>query len=349
MKYTLSIIAIFKNEKWILEEWLEHYIAEGVDHFYLIDNGSTDDYQPIIEPYIKEKIVDIKVDARPHMQVQHYNSYLDVVKKESEWVMIVDLDEFIYSRDPYMIIPQYLLTVSGQVGQIHIPWKLFGSNGFLTQPQNCLDHFIIRTSYDHVKTNGMHDTELMLTKTIIRTKYLVSLSIHYSNISKNSLEITSDNQPISTKMRGYQCIDEKILSKSKLHCNHYPIQSFDWFRQIKMNRGSAYIAKNDKVRTIDYYNSFDSHANQLIDTELSNKRNQFRVYYGVDIYRDVTRLLLKSFMKPSSNQIVISDDVNFNQYFGDPNNGKVKYLIVRQNNQLKIYPETDHGEIIITL
>ena len=43
-KYNLSLIAIFKNESHILKEWIEHYINEGVDKFYLIDNGSTDNY-----------------------------------------------------------------------------------------------------------------------------------------------------------------------------------------------------------------------------------------------------------------------------------------------------------------
>ena len=32
------IVAIFKNESHILEEWIQHYIKEGVQHFYLINN-----------------------------------------------------------------------------------------------------------------------------------------------------------------------------------------------------------------------------------------------------------------------------------------------------------------------
>jgi len=50
-KYYLSVYAIFKNESVALEEWLTHYINEGVDHFFLIDNGSTDDYEPILNKF----------------------------------------------------------------------------------------------------------------------------------------------------------------------------------------------------------------------------------------------------------------------------------------------------------
>lgn len=40
--YFLSLLAIFKNEETSLSLWIEHYCWMGVDHFYLIDNGSTD-------------------------------------------------------------------------------------------------------------------------------------------------------------------------------------------------------------------------------------------------------------------------------------------------------------------
>jgi hypothetical protein len=39
-KYKLAVGSIFKNEAHIFREWLEHYINQGVEKFYLIDNGS---------------------------------------------------------------------------------------------------------------------------------------------------------------------------------------------------------------------------------------------------------------------------------------------------------------------
>ena len=33
--YSISVLAMFKNESIIIKEWLEHYLAEGVQHFYL--------------------------------------------------------------------------------------------------------------------------------------------------------------------------------------------------------------------------------------------------------------------------------------------------------------------------
>lgn len=353
MKYLLSIVAIFKNEADIIQEWIEHYVAEGVDHFYLIDNGSDDNYRKIIEPYINEGIIDLNVDTRPHMQIEHYNYYyLDKVKTESEWVMVVDLDEFIYSRLKFNKISDFLSVRPIDISQIYVPWKLFGSNGHIQQPAGCVEHFTMRTRYNHVKTNGMSDSERILTKTIIRTKYLKKMCIHSAQISDQPSKMVLSNGQIVTKTTDEcQPTNEQILQTSYLHCNHYPIQSFQWFKKIKMNRGSANVVANDKIRTIAYYNSFDGHSNQLLDQELALKRNKLKICYGIDNgngnYYDVTRLVVKKFTGPDGHRITINNDINFNDCFGDPSPGQTKYLIVYQNHNLKIYDELNHGPIVI--
>jgi glycosyltransferase involved in cell wall biosynthesis len=50
--YNLSVGAIFKNESHSIREWIEHYIYRDVEHFYLIDDSSTDNTVEIIKPYI---------------------------------------------------------------------------------------------------------------------------------------------------------------------------------------------------------------------------------------------------------------------------------------------------------
>jgi len=61
--FKLSVLAMFKNEGMIIEEWFKHYLDEGVEHFYLIDNGSTDDYESKIEKF-KPFYTLIKDDTR---------------------------------------------------------------------------------------------------------------------------------------------------------------------------------------------------------------------------------------------------------------------------------------------
>ena len=49
--HSISVLAMLKNESSIINDWIKHYLAEGVDHFYLIDNGTTDDTYKILSKY----------------------------------------------------------------------------------------------------------------------------------------------------------------------------------------------------------------------------------------------------------------------------------------------------------
>ena len=51
-KYTVAVCAIFKNESVFLKEWLEYHLLIGVEHFYLYNNFSEDNYQDILAPYL---------------------------------------------------------------------------------------------------------------------------------------------------------------------------------------------------------------------------------------------------------------------------------------------------------
>lgn len=51
-KYDVVVAAVFKNEAHILKEWIDHYHIHNIDHIYLINDGSTDNFEIILKPYI---------------------------------------------------------------------------------------------------------------------------------------------------------------------------------------------------------------------------------------------------------------------------------------------------------
>lgn len=264
-RFYLSIVAIFKNEKDILVEWLEHHHRQGVEHFYLIDNGSTDDYQTAIAPY--RHLIDLVVDPQRYQQPEHYNRhFLKKSKNESEWIMIIDLDEFVYANEHlrFKSITDYLRSLDDTIGQIYIPWKEYGSNGHLQPPPpsgGCRANFIRRKLY-RLETQTH-------TKTITRTRYLTRMWIHHSFIQNDrAKEITSDGRPrqtgTSAPVLPYMApISETILKRSALHCNHYYSRSFEWFRQVKMTRGSA--SSEGNVKDINRFNQWNLGSNQVVD------------------------------------------------------------------------------------
>lgn len=53
-----------KNEKPYLKEWLEYHLLQGVEHFYLCDNGSTDGTDAYLEPYGRQRRDNIYPSSR---------------------------------------------------------------------------------------------------------------------------------------------------------------------------------------------------------------------------------------------------------------------------------------------
>ncbi len=125
-RYFLSVISIFKNEAHILEEWLEHYLKEGVEHFYLLNNNSTDNFKDILNKY--SQFVELYDARENYTQVKHLNSQLDEIKTNSEWILYSDLDEFVFTKQNYKTLPDTIKLIDNKIdnlGQIRIPWIIF--------------------------------------------------------------------------------------------------------------------------------------------------------------------------------------------------------------------------------
>lgn len=316
--YFLSIISIFKNEGHIINEWIEHHILEGVEHFYLIDNGSQDNY--VIEDKYLSKITLIFDDTK-YAQIKLLNKhFLELTKKESIWVISIDLDEFMYSRREYNTISEYLKNIKPSISQIGVPWKMFGSSGYIYQPSNVIKHFIYRSN----------ESKMVAIKTIVKTEDLISYEVHSHKTYDDTILLNTN----ILKRRTVYMITESFLDKSFIHLNHYPIQSFEFFRKIKMTRGDINSTLLNNIRTTKYFNEYDEKSNYL-DDELKHKRYGFDTYnftlsdvklYGVGIYLDVTNYKIKP-------------NKSYNDLFGDPVPYQKKYYIIRKNNILKIFNE----------
>ena len=134
--YKLTVGAMFKNEAHCLLEWIEHYLFHGADHFWLINDGSTDNFMEILQPYIDKNIVTLFESNEPYYlgrQRNLYNRYFLPNFQETEWLLIVDLDEFVWS--PMDVNIRNILDQAGHLGQIQVRTTLFGSNDHIKQPR----------------------------------------------------------------------------------------------------------------------------------------------------------------------------------------------------------------------
>lgn len=259
--HNISVLAMFKNESMIIQNWIEHYLREGIDHFYLIDNGSTDDYEKKIDKY-KKYITLVKDPTRKPKDTQTilYNEkYLPTVKKETTWLIICDIDEYIFSRNGNNKIMDALNKLPEHVQKIWLPWKCFGSNGIAKQPTDIIKSFTKRKK-DTNKDKGYG-------KIICKTKHLnqiqtcghiVKLNVQdiYYNCNGDNLdkyEFTEDN-----------------CKKLNLHLNHYMLMSEEYYKKIKCTRGGGESGKISKY-TMNTFNIFNKSHNNIDDKELANK------------------------------------------------------------------------------
>ena len=81
-----------------VKEWIEHYIWQGVDRLYIIDNRSTDDTKSKLEEY-GDKIKYLSLPEK-HAQTKNYNiAFQSAPRTTCSWLIVCDSDENMYSRE----------------------------------------------------------------------------------------------------------------------------------------------------------------------------------------------------------------------------------------------------------
>lgn len=245
--YNVIICSVFKNESHILDEWIKHYLCRGVDHIYLVNDFSTDNYLPILEKY-KDHITCYNNDIVTRdvgRQIMIYEKYFRPILSNSKWVSIIDLDEFLYS--PAEKSFKDILEKYKDYSQIRIDWLHFGSSGHIQQPDSVVKNFTRRSILDKTKSYYSY-------KNIFRSEALLSFNVHLNTVS------------------GQTCMIDYIEGEMvDLVINHYPIQSLDFFMKVKAIRGDVnnWFDNEGLKRDRAYFDRYD--INNIEDLRLYNQ------------------------------------------------------------------------------
>jgi len=248
-KYVLCVGALFKNEEHAIQEWMEHYIFHGVEHFYLIDDASTDRSVELLQPYIEKGIVTLfHVDCPYYLGRQRdlYTTHILPHLKETQWLLMVDFDEFAWSPKS-ISLAEVLQNEMRNLGQIQIRESMFYSNGHEKQPQSIVAGFTKRD----VNTPISNDpSRIPALKYFVNSDYAFSaLNIHHATFVDKMHE---ENNFL-------------ILYPEYFRYNHYTCQSRDIWNRVKCSRGDS---DNYLVRTPESFDGRFLNKEEIEDTGL---------------------------------------------------------------------------------
>ena len=250
-KYTLSVASVFKNEEQNIQEWIEHYLNRGVEHFFLINDNSNDNFLEKIQCYIDNDIITLYNAKYPYYlgrQSDMYNKYILPLIKESKWFLIVDMDEFMWcTKYKNMNI---MLNQCNHIGQFQVEHTIFGSNGHISQPKSIVEGFTKRSK------EISSSIPIGNRKYFINTNYdFLSLGVHHAHFMNKKY----DKNP-NVFM---------LLESQYFRLNHYSCQSLEFWKNIKCTRGDADNYFNRKIEDFVKYD-----INEVEDFDLVNQNLQ---------------------------------------------------------------------------
>lgn len=274
--FYLTIGAIFKNEAPYLDEWINHYLCRGVEHFYLINDQSTDNSIEILKKYTNNVTI-FNVEEKLSFygrQNYLYNKYFTSLKQKINWMLICDIDEYIWSPKRKDLKETLEELNKENIKVFRIPMVLFGSNNYIQQPDSIVKNFTKRVKVDEFYFNWIH--KYYSYKTIFQINEILEFDIH---------------TPPSKTHSFYE--DDLDLNNHYFRYNHYRLQSKEkWEKEIisksdvnnfvlsipenfSPNLKNTKINSSNNYKTMELFYEADKIQNEVEDLDLLNQSLNF--------------------------------------------------------------------------
>lgn len=236
------IVACMKNEAPYILEWVAYHRQIGVDHFLIYTNDCSDGTDELLDRLQELGILQHRLnnDWKGNSPQQHaLNKALrEDLLRNAEWLIHIDVDEFINVRAGNGTLDDFLACVPGATN-VAMTWRMFGNN----KVETFEDRPVI-AQFDHAAPKYCPKPHTSWGfKTMTRNSGVYAkLSCHRPNKRDPGTHVQWVNgsgkpMPVRYHEKGWRS-DPSSIGYDMLQLNHYALRSAESFL-IKRQRGRA--------------------------------------------------------------------------------------------------------------
>ena len=265
----LALIVRCKDEPFI-HEFVSYYFMEGVSQIFIFDDLSKcGTYDKIDKKYL-DRITFIYNEYNFSSEQKAIDMLYQTVKNDNfDWVINVDVDEFITSNDSNSI-KWHLENTYKEVDFVKIPWVMMSRNNREKNPANMLKEVIHRWNHDlkHERIESIYKfrdySKEIPVKSIFKPQFFDGCNAHTPSHPTKENFIVVDSVFNKKHRPGpfLQNINEDCIKNATLLCYHYRIIS----KEHALNKILGYVYNNFKIDDILKYD-----YPEIIDTKLKDK------------------------------------------------------------------------------
>jgi hypothetical protein len=217
---------MFQDEARWLAEWLEYHLLTGVQHFYLYNNLSRDNYQDVLRPYVAHGVVEliewpyVGGNTYDAAQCDAYCDALSRARHTVKWLALIDVDEFLVPvRDTDLISVLMPLESDSTIGGVCAAWVCFGTSYVHRIPQDRLMIETLVLSGEDQETPGPFPWDQGTFKSIVRAERTTSV----------------ESPHVALYTDGHSHLP---LFQDLLQINHYWTKDAAFFNEVKVPRNA---------------------------------------------------------------------------------------------------------------
>lgn len=237
-----------------LKEWVDFHKNQGVQHFYLYDNFSQDNFREVLSDDINSGTIEIipwnfhhsNFDEWRACQQSAYTHCGVTFKNETKWCAFIDTDEFLFCPDGKKI--NCFLKNYKKYQQLLVSWVLYGTGGVKKSPTDLLHKILLfRTS------NPNYSWQKCITRldsmTGCNSCHLMTILDPQKSVNENKEQEYGEYT--------------KNQSVKQIRINHYMFRDVDYFWNCKLKK------MLDQGRTdIQSFIDWEADCNQVFDDSI---------------------------------------------------------------------------------